>query len=100
MTTIPQLGDTVLNFIDGRWTAGAADKWTERFDPADRSVLAGRAADSLREEARQAIAAAHRAAESWRARPAPQRGQLLFAWLAWIDKHREHLATLLTREEG
>jgi alpha-ketoglutaric semialdehyde dehydrogenase len=100
MTTIPQLGDTVLNFIDGRWTAGAADKWTERFDPADRNVLAGRAPDSSREDARQAIEAAHRAAEAWRARPAPQRGKLLFAWLAWIDKHREHLAMLLTREEG
>ena len=66
MDGIPQLGNTVLNFIDGRWQAAAADKWTERFDPADRSVLAGRAPDSAREDTRQAIEAAERASAAWR----------------------------------
>ena len=41
MNGIPQPGDTVLNFIDGRWQPAASDKWTDRFDPADRSLLAG-----------------------------------------------------------
>lgn len=100
MTAIPQLGDTVLNFIDGGWQPAASDRWTERFDPADRTVLAGRAPDSSREDARQAVAAAHRASEAWRAQPAPRRGQLLFDWLRWIDARRDHLAMLLTREEG
>src|SRR5436190_16895811 len=94
MNGIPQLGDTVLNFIDGRWQDAASGKWTERFDPADRSVLAGRAPDSSREDARQAIEAAQRASQAWRARPAPQRGKLLFDWLAWLDAHKEHLAML------
>jgi alpha-ketoglutaric semialdehyde dehydrogenase len=100
MNGIPQLGDTVLNFIDGRWQAGAAGQWTERFDPADRSVLAGRAPASSRTDARQAIEAAERAAALWRARPAPARGKLLFDWLAWLDSHKDHLAMLLTGEEG
>src|SRR5690348_1029294 len=100
MSGIPQLGDTVLNFIDGRWQAGVDDKWRERFDPADASVLAGRAPDSSREDARRAVEAAQRAADAWRAVPAPRRGKMLFDWLAWIDRHQEHLATLLTREEG
>jgi aldehyde dehydrogenase (NAD+) len=100
MNGIPQLGDAVLNFIDGRWQDAASGKWTERFDPADRSVLAGRAPDSSREDARQAIEAAQRASEAWRAQPAPRRGKWLFDWLAWLDAHKEHLAMLLTREEG
>lgn len=100
MNNIPQLGDTVLNFIGGRWQAGADDKWTERFDPADRMVLVGRAPDSSRADARQAIEAAHQAFDTWRAWPAPRRGRLLFDWLDWIDAHKEHLAMLLTREEG
>ncbi|HJQ24692.1 MAG TPA: aldehyde dehydrogenase family protein [Blastocatellia bacterium] len=100
MDGIPQLGDTVLNFIDGRWQPAASDKWTARYDPADRSVLAGRAPDSSRKDARQAIEAAERAFEAWRAWPAPRRGRLLFDWLAWLDTHKDHLAMLLTREEG
>ncbi|HKP12464.1 MAG TPA: aldehyde dehydrogenase family protein [Blastocatellia bacterium] len=100
MNSIPQLGDTVLNFVDGRWQAGADDKLTERFDPADRTALVGRAPDSSREDARQAVEAAGRAAEAWRAWPAPRRGKLLFDWLAWLDAHKDHLAMLLTREEG
>src|SRR5690348_8144269 len=100
MNGIPQLGDTVLNFVDGRWQAGTDDKWKERFDPADASVLAGRAPDSSREDTRQAIEAAHRAFDAWRAVPAPRRGKLLFDWLSWIDARKEHLAMLLTREEG
>src|SRR5581483_10298277 len=100
MDGIPQLGDTVLNYIDGRWQPAASEKYTERYDPADRGVLAGRAPDSAREDTRRAIEAAERAFEAWRAWPAPRRGRLLFDWLAWLDTHKDHLAMLLTREEG
>jgi alpha-ketoglutaric semialdehyde dehydrogenase len=100
MNGIPQLGDTVLNFIEGRWQPAVSGQSTERFDPADRTVLVGRAPDSSREDARLAITAAARAAAAWRAWPAPRRGKLLFDWLGWLDAHQDHLALLLTREEG
>jgi len=100
MNSIPEIGQTVLNFIDGKWEAGASDKWTDRFDPADQSVLVARAPDSSREDARRAVEAAARAAESWNAIPAPRRGRLLFDWLSWLDSHKDELAMLLTREEG
>jgi len=100
MNSIPEIGQTVLNFIDGKWEAAASDKWTDRFDPADQSVLVARAPDSSREDARRAVEAAARAAENWSAVPAPRRGRVLFDWLAWLDSHKEELATLLTREEG
>ncbi|HXG91685.1 MAG TPA: aldehyde dehydrogenase family protein [Blastocatellia bacterium] len=100
MNSIPEIGQTVLNFIDGKWEPSASDKWTERYDPADKTVLVGRAPDSSREDARRAIEAAARAFESWREWPAPKRGRLLFDWLAWIDARKDALANLLTREEG
>ncbi|HLG13951.1 MAG TPA: aldehyde dehydrogenase family protein [Blastocatellia bacterium] len=100
MNSIPEIGQTVLNFVDGRWEAGAAEKWTDRYDPADQSVLVARAPDSSREDARRAIEAAARAAERWNQLTAPSRGRLLFEWLAWIDAHKAKLAELLTREEG
>ena len=100
MDGIPELGETVLNYIDGRWEAAASDKWTERYDPADNSVLVARAPDSSREDARRAIEAAARAADGWREMTPPRRGRLLFDWFAWLDARKDDLARLLTREEG
>jgi aldehyde dehydrogenase (NAD+) len=100
MNGIPETGQTVLNFINGKWRPSQSEKWTDRYDPADTSQLVARAPDSTREDARQAIESASAAAEAWRRMPAPARGRLLFDWLAWIDRNQEKLAYLLTREEG
>jgi aldehyde dehydrogenase (NAD+) len=100
MTGVPKPGDTVLNFIDGSWEPSQSDRWTERYDPADRSLLAGRAPDSGRADARRAIEAARKAFGAWSATPPPRRGRLLFDWLVWIDSRKDELALMLTREEG
>jgi alpha-ketoglutaric semialdehyde dehydrogenase len=95
-----EVGQTVLNFIDGKWEASESDKWTARYDPADQSLLVARAPDSTRLDARRAIESASGAFAGWSAWSAPKRGRLLFDWLAWMDSHRDELAYLLTREEG
>ena len=100
MTGIPEVGQTVLNYVDGRWEPPSSDRWTDRYDPADSSALVGRAPDSSREDARRAIEAAARASETWGAWSGPRRGRLLFDWLAWMDAHKDELARMLTREEG
>jgi alpha-ketoglutaric semialdehyde dehydrogenase len=100
MSNIADVGQTVLNYIDGRWEPPSSDEWTDRYDPADSSVLVGRAPDSSREDARRAIEAAARALESWNGWSGPRRGRLLFDWLAWIDAHKDEIARMLTREEG
>jgi acyl-CoA reductase-like NAD-dependent aldehyde dehydrogenase len=100
MSGIAEIGQTVLNYVDGRWEPPLSDKWTDRYDPADSSILVGRAPDSSREDARRAIEAAARAAETWSAWSGPRRGRLLFDWLAWMDAHKDELARMLTREEG
>src|SRR5687767_13983299 len=93
-------GQEVMNYIDGKWEPSETDKWTERHDPADNSVLVARAPDSSRQDASRAVAAASRAGAEWRKWPAPKRGRVLFDWLSWIDSRKERLAELLTREEG
>lgn len=100
MTAFLQIGETALNYIDGKWEASESGKWTERYDPADQTARVAKAPDSTREDARRAVESAAKAYESWRAWSAPKRGRLLFDWLAWIDRHKEELAYLLTREEG
>src|SRR5207247_1339731 len=66
----------------------------------DQSVLIARAPDSTRADARLAIEAAANAFAVWNGWSAPKRGRLLFDYLAWVDKHKDELAYLLTREEG
>lgn len=100
MNSIPEIGQTVLNFIAGRWESCAEDKWTDRYDPADQAILVARAPDSSREDARRAVLSASCAAEAWKALGSPRRGRLLFDWLEWMDASKEQLANLLTREEG
>ncbi|MCW5870933.1 MAG: aldehyde dehydrogenase family protein, partial [Candidatus Eremiobacteraeota bacterium] len=53
-----------------------------------------------REEAKQAIEAAHKAFESWRDTPAPRRGQLLFKAMHLLEQRLEEVATALHLEEG
>jgi len=100
MSDLPKLGERVLNFIDGAWRESESDRWTQRYDPADQSILVAVAPDSTRKDAAAAVESASRAHEGWAAMPAPNRGRLLFKWLRWIDERREAIADLLTREEG
>src|SRR5215471_7385033 len=100
MSELPQLGQDVLNFVGGRWEPSHNGKLTTRYDPADQTVLVARAPDSSREDAARAIEAASQASAAWRELPPPRRGRLLFEWFNWMDRHRDRLAELLTREEG
>ena len=88
MGGFPRVGQLTLNYIDGAWEESSSGKWTERYDPADQSVLVTRAPDSNRDDGIRAIDAAARAAAGWRDWPAPKRGRLLFDWLSWIDDSR------------
>ncbi|MEW6127034.1 MAG: aldehyde dehydrogenase family protein [Acidobacteriota bacterium] len=100
MNSLPELGQTVLNFVNGQWEASESDKWIERFDPAENTILIGRAPDSTAVDTRRAIEAAAAAFADWRNLGGAKRGRLLFDWLAWMDKHKDEFAYLLTREEG
>ena len=86
-------------FIDGLWLDGGSDGLSEVRNPADGTLVATvpcLGADG----ARHAIAAAERAFDSWRARPAAERSRLLRCWAMAVGDHREDLATILTAEQG
>ena len=100
MTALPTIGERVLNFVDGQWIAPLKEKWTQRYDPADNSVLVAHTPDSDREDTDRAVKAAEQALEKWRATSSVARGKLLFDWLGWLDRRKAQLAELLTREEG
>src|SRR6185295_8598531 len=93
-------GKTYRNFIGGQWVGSESTRSVANINPADTREVLGHVPLSTAEETRAAVAAARAAFQAWRDTPAPVRGRILFKALALMDKEKEDLARLLTREEG
>src|SRR5262249_48986993 len=91
--------ETYRNFVDGVWAESASEKTAPNVNPATGETI-GTVRLSTREGARAAVEAAARAFGAWRATPAPARGRIVARAARLVDEDREHLAALLTREEG
>jgi succinate-semialdehyde dehydrogenase / glutarate-semialdehyde dehydrogenase len=83
--------------IDGEWLAG--DSTFDVVDPATLEIV-GRAADAGAGQARTALDAAARAAETWRSVDAETRAGYLRGAATAIRAHLETLAARLTAESG
>jgi betaine-aldehyde dehydrogenase len=88
-----------LNFIGGQWLAAGNGATGQSINPADASAI-GTYADSGREDARLAIAAAREAFDTslW-AHDARLRQMILLQWADRLER-RPELAELLTQENG
>jgi succinate-semialdehyde dehydrogenase/glutarate-semialdehyde dehydrogenase len=86
-------------YINGQWVAGTDGKTFSVLNPATGESIA-EIADVGGEETRQAIEAADRAMQDWKARPAKERANLLRAWYDLIMANQEDLARLMTMEQG
>ncbi|MDB5840896.1 MAG: aldehyde dehydrogenase family protein [Herminiimonas sp.] len=88
-----------LNLIDGQWQPAGAGAVAESINPANGARF-GMFADSDREDAKLAIAAARRAFEESRWAHSPRDRQMVL--LQWADRleRRADLAALLTQENG
>lgn len=88
------------NFVGGEWVASESTKSTPNLNPADTRDVLGHMPLSSADEARRAVDAARAAFPAWRDTPPPVRGAILFRAQAILDKEREELARLVSREEG
>lgn len=90
---------TALNLINGQWQGALSGASGESRNPADGSLL-GTFAESSREDARTAIAAAKQAFETslW-PQDARLRQKVLLQWADRLER-RPELADLLTQENG
>jgi alpha-ketoglutaric semialdehyde dehydrogenase len=93
-------GKNYRNFIGGEWVASDSERSVPNINPADTREVLGHVPLSTAEETRAGVAAARGAFPAWRDTPAPVRGRILFQVQALMDKEKEELARLLTREEG
>ena len=86
-------------FIDGEWHAAPGGKTFKVNNPATGDKLAD-VADGGVAEAKRAIEAAHAAFPAWAATTAEKRSQLLSKAAALMMERIDHLAAVLTSENG
>jgi aldehyde dehydrogenase (NAD+) len=91
---------TYRNFVGGEWVASESSKTTPNLNPADTRDVLGHLPLSSADETRRAVDAARAAFPAWRDTPAPVRGAILFRAQAILDKEKDELARLVSREEG
>jgi acyl-CoA reductase-like NAD-dependent aldehyde dehydrogenase len=90
---------TYQNWIGGRWVPARSGRTRENLDPASREVL-GIFPRSGAEDVADAVSAARKAFDAWRAMPAPHRGEILFRAAEIILRGKEEFGREMTSEMG
>jgi alpha-ketoglutaric semialdehyde dehydrogenase len=92
--------DAYRNFIGGKWVESSSTRTVQNINPANTEDILGTVRQASRDEARQAVEAAAEAFRGWRTTPSPARGRIVAQAARLMEKHKEELAQILTREEG
>ncbi len=91
--------ETIQHWIGGKPYERAPERHGEVFDPATGQVQA-RVAFATPAEVDAAIDAASLALPAWRTTSLARRTKILFAFRELVDKRKEDIAAILTREHG
>ncbi|WP_370297675.1 aldehyde dehydrogenase family protein [Ammoniphilus sp. YIM 78166] len=88
------------NYIGGQWIPSLSGEVYPSINPAKVEEVLGYFQKSNEEDVKHAIAAAREAFPAWSQTPAPQRGEILFQLIVHLEKEKEELAHILTKEVG
>lgn len=86
-------------YIDGQWLGGDGRRTTEVYDPATGAVL-GELPLATKDDLDRALAAAQAGFEAWRITPSEQRFQIMIKAAALLRERADHIARIVTMEEG
>src|SRR5579885_2012934 len=89
---------TYLNYIGGEWKPSVSGQTFDNINPARRSHLIGRFQRSDVADVHAAIKAAEAAFPTWKALPAPMRGDIILK--AALILERDRIAAQMTQEMG
>jgi acyl-CoA reductase-like NAD-dependent aldehyde dehydrogenase len=89
-----------LNYIGGQWVPARAGRTLEDRNPADFTDLLGEVARSDADDVAAAVDAAKGAYADWKATPMPRRGDHLLRIGLALEREKDALARLMTREMG
>ena len=86
-------------FINGEWVTSTSGETIAIVNPSTEEVVAN-VQNGTAEEALEALKAAEKAQKEWKKLPARSRADMLYKLADEIDANTEHLAQLLTKEQG
>lgn len=89
-----------LNYIGGKWVPARSGEFFESRNPADRDEVLGSFPRSGAKEVDDAVKAAAEAYPEWLHTPVPQRADYVLRVGLVLEKRKEELAELMTREMG
>ncbi|BDP44358.1 methylmalonate-semialdehyde dehydrogenase (acylating) (plasmid) [Deinococcus aetherius] len=90
---------TLTHWLSGKPAEGTSGRTAPVYNPATGQVQA-QVPLASREEVDQAVEIAAAAAKTWRAAPLGKRAEVLFRFRDLLDRNRDELARILTREHG
>ena len=90
---------TFQNLIGGEWVDAVSGETFESRSPATGEAI-GLFPKSGPDDVARAVEAAQAAYEDWRLVPAPKRGEILIRFAQILEREKESLTDLMTREMG
>ena len=93
-------GQHYQNFIGGAWRNSRSGETFVSTNPAHTSEVIGYYQKSTAADIEDAIEAASKAQRGWVATPAPERGEIILRTAVILERRKEELAALMTREMG
>jgi aldehyde dehydrogenase (NAD+) len=94
------MAEKYFNLIGGRSVPARGGEWFENRNPANRGDLIGLFPRSQSADIDDAVAAAKAAFATWRLVPAPRRAEILYRAAHILERRKDEIATIATREMG
>ena len=88
------------NFIGGKWVHARSGKTFENINPANKKDVVGIFPRSGSADVNDAVKCARKAFDSWRLTPAPERGKILKKVGDIMERRKNEIARIMTREMG
>lgn len=94
------MAKTYANYIGGEWVSSQTNEIYSSINPANTEEILGYFQQSNKVDVENAIKAADKAFPIWSQTAAPTRGDVIFKLINLLEKQKEELATLITKEVG
>jgi acyl-CoA reductase-like NAD-dependent aldehyde dehydrogenase len=89
-----------LNYIGGKWLPASSNEFFESVNPANLDEILGEVPQSQASDVDAAVQAAAEAYEDWHRVPVPQRADYVLRVGLILERRKEELSELMTREMG
>lgn len=94
------MSEKIKNYINGKSQDSVSGKTLESINPANTKDVVGIVPKSNQKDIDIAVNAAREAFHKWRLVPAPKRGEIIFKAGELLQKKKQELGELVTREMG